>query len=108
MEDAKSRRDFLTEALRTNPDDPFTRYALALELASSAPAEAWSHFECLLAHHPDYSATYYQAGAFLLKQGRRAEARQVLAKGIEVTRRQGKQHALSELQAALEELENDT
>lgn len=104
---AKSRMEFLAEALRNNPDDAFTRYALALELARSAPQDAWPHFEYLLAHHPDYAATYYQAGMFLAGQGRREEARQVFAKGFEVAGRQGKQHAQSELQAALDDLDQE-
>jgi hypothetical protein len=90
--------------LRQDPDNTFARYGLAMELANSEPAAAWTHFEYLLLHHPDYSATYYQAGAFLLKQGRTEEARQVLSKGVEVTGRQGKQHAQGELQAALDDL----
>ncbi len=104
----KSRLEFLTAALRVNPDDAFTRYALALELAKSAPLEAWHHFEYLLQHHPDYAATYYQAGMHLLSLGRHEEARQVLTKGIEVTRRQGKQHAENELQSALDDLDSET
>ena len=44
----------------------------------------------------------------LLHQGRREEARKVLAQGIKVTRRQGKQHALSNLQAALEAMQMET
>ncbi len=106
-ESPKSRLEFLTETLRVNPDDAFTRYALALELAKSAPQEAWQHFQYLLTHHPDYAATYYQAGIHLLNLGRREEARQVLAKGIEVTGRQRKQHAQSELQAALDQLDEE-
>jgi hypothetical protein len=101
----KTRREFLEEALRQDPDNTFARYGLALELAQTEPAAAWSHFEFLLRHHPEYSATYYQAGMFLIKQGRLSEARQVLAAGIEVNGRQGKQHAQAELQAALEELD---
>jgi Tfp pilus assembly protein PilF len=100
----KTRREFLEEALRQDPDNTFARYGLAMELANSEPAAAWTHFEHLLLHHPEYAATYYQAGAFLLKQGRIEEARQVLATGVEVTGRQGKQHAQSELQAALDDL----
>lgn len=100
----KTRLEFLQEALLHNPEDAFARYALALEVAKTAPEEAWMHFEYLLTRHPEYSATYYQAGMFLLKQGRREEAQKVLAQGVEVTRRQGKQHAQSELQAALDEL----
>ncbi len=101
----KTRREFLEEALRQDPDNTFARYGLALELAKSEPAAAWTHFTYLIEHHPDYSATYYQAGAFLIKQGRIDEARQVLTAGVEVTGRQNKQHAQAELRAALDELE---
>ena len=100
----KTRREFLEEALRQDPHNTFARYGLALELAKSEPAAAWTHFEYLLLHHPEYSATYYQAGMFLVKQGRLDEARKVLATGVEVTGRQGKQHAQAELQAALDDL----
>jgi hypothetical protein len=100
----KTRREFLEQALRENPDNTFARYGLALELAKSEPAAAWTHFQYLLANHPDYSATYFHAAAFLTQNGRLDEARQVLTNGVEVTGRQGKQHALAELQAALDDL----
>ena len=102
----KTRREFLEEALRQDPHNTFARYGLALELAKSEPAAAWTHFEYLLLEHPEYSATYFQAGAFLIKQRRIEEARKVLTTGVEVTGRQGKQHAQAELQAALEDLED--
>ena len=100
----KTRREFLEEALRQDLDNTFARYGLAMELVDSEPANAWSHFKYLLQHHPEYSATYYQAGAFLIKQRQMEEAREVLAKGVEVTGRQAKQHARAELQAALDDL----
>jgi tetratricopeptide (TPR) repeat protein len=104
-ETANARRDFLEEALRQDPNNTFARYGLALELAKAEPAAAWTHFEYLLLYHPEYSATYYQAGMFLVNQGRLEEARKVLSTGVEVTRHQGKQHAQSELQAALDDLD---
>jgi len=101
----KTRAQLLEETLSSSPDNTFARYALAMELSnSSQPASAWSHFEYLLAHHPEYAAAYYQAGKFLAKQNRLDEAKRVFAKGIEVTGRQGNLHAQSELQAALDEL----
>jgi tetratricopeptide (TPR) repeat protein len=103
----RTRREFLEEVIRSQPDDTFARYGLAMELANSEPTVAWNHFSYLLEHHPEYAATYYQAGAFLSNQGRREEARKVLTTGLEVTARQGKQHAQAELQAALDDL-NDT
>ena len=102
----KSRREFLEEAVRQDARDTFARYGLAMELRNSDPASAWKHFEYLLQNHPDYCATYYQAGVFLSRQGRLEEARKVLASGVEVTGRQGQRHAQQELQAALDELED--
>jgi tetratricopeptide (TPR) repeat protein len=103
-ESEKTRREFLEESLLQDPHNTFARYGLALELAKSEPTAAWTHFEFLLLNHPEYSATYQQAGMFLRKQGRIEEARKVLAKGVEVTGHQGKQHAQAELQAALDDL----
>ena len=100
----KTRREFLEEVLRQNPDDAFAHYGLAMELVNTEPGAAWAHFDYLLQHQPEYSATYYQAGIFLAKQGRLDEARKILATGVEVTGRQGKRHAQSELQAALDDL----
>jgi len=101
----KTRAQFLAETLESDPANAFVRYALAMELSSADhPSPAWRHFEHLLTHQPEYLATYYQAGRFLAKQGRVEEARNVLAKGIEVARSQGQEHARSELEAALNEL----
>jgi Tfp pilus assembly protein PilF len=105
-ETEKARREFLEETLRHDPDNTFARYGLALELAKTEPVAAWTHFKYLLAHHPQYAATYFQAGMFLMNQGRREEARKVLTEGVEVTGRQGKQHAQAELQAALNDLDD--
>jgi tetratricopeptide (TPR) repeat protein len=104
----KSRLELLREIVQNAPDDTFARYGLAMELSNSGkPTEAWQHFDYLLAHHPNYSPTYYQAGKLLAGQGRREEARRVLAKGIEVTAQKGESHAQSELEAALEQLPGD-
>lgn len=99
------RIQFLRKSLDANPDDAFARYALALELSRAGQSdEAWEHFRYLLEHHPDYSATYYQAGTLLVNLGRTEEARHVLAQGVELTRRLGQAHAQSELEAALDDL----
>lgn len=101
----KTRAQFLAETLESDPANAFVRYALAMELSNSEElSPAWRHFEHLLTHQPEYLATYYQAGKFLVKQGRAGEAKNVFAKGIEVARSQGQEHARSELEAALHEL----
>jgi tetratricopeptide (TPR) repeat protein len=100
-----TRIEFLEESLRSDPNSAFVRYALAIEFVNAGRSEeAWTHFEYLLMHHPEYSAVYYQAGKLLVRSGRHEEARQVLTKGIDVTGKQGNLHARSELEAALEEL----
>ena len=101
----KTRLEMLQEALDASPANAFLRYGLAMELKNAdRDEEAWNHFQHLLEHHPDYSATYYQAGMLLVKQGRREEARRVLSQGVEVTGRLRNPHAQSELRAALEDL----
>jgi Flp pilus assembly protein TadD len=102
----EERVQFLRRSIDTNPGDTFARYALALEFARAGESnKAWEHFRYLLDHHPDYWAAYYQAGTLLADQGRTEEARQVFEQGIEVTRRLGQTHALSELEAALQGLD---
>lgn len=102
-----SRVQYLEQALVVNPDDRFARYALAMELSQSPqPHQAWPHFEYLLKHHPEYFATYLQAGMYLVHHGRTEEAGAVFRKGLEITRTQGETHAQRELHAALEELES--
>ncbi|MGH9430544.1 MAG: tetratricopeptide repeat protein [Terriglobia bacterium] len=101
----QERVQFLKQRLESDPDDTFARYGLALELSrSERPGEALEHFEYLLAHHPEYAATYYQAGMFLIHSGRPADARRILQKGVEVAHSQGAFHAEQELRAALEDL----
>ncbi len=101
-----SRVEFLQETLRTNPDDRFARYALAIELSNSGrPEEAWQHFEYLLDRHPEYSPVYLQAGMYLAKLGRVDEAREVLKRGAEVTQREQNLHAQSEIEALLDDLD---
>lgn len=104
----KARIEFLENALKNNPDDTFARYALAMELSTSDNLdEAWLHFNYLLTHHPNYAPTYNQAGMCLLNRGQREDAKHILAKGVEVTGRQGNRHAQSELQNALDELSGE-
>lgn len=100
-----TRIEILEQTIQSTPGNTFARYALALELSRAGQHErAWQQFERLLTEQPDYAATYLQAGMYLAKQGRNAEAREVFAKGIEVNRKQGNMHAQSELEAALEDL----
>jgi tetratricopeptide (TPR) repeat protein len=88
-----------------NPADAFARYGLAMELIKGGELRsAAAEFRALLEHNPNYAAAYFHGGQVLEKLGDLEQARELYAKGIEVTTRTGDQHARSELQAALDML----
>jgi len=96
----------LSEILTLNPTDAFARYGLAMEYAGRGETDtALQEFARLLTEHPDYTAGYFMAAQTLSKAGRNTEAMQQLTAGIASARRTGNQHALSEMQAMLDELE---
>lgn len=96
----------LNEILAQNPADAFARYGLAMEYAGRGDTEAsLAEFARLLNHHPDYTAGYFMAAQTLAKAGRNDEAKARLTEGISSARRTGNQHAQSEMQAMLDELE---
>ena len=97
----------LGEILAQNPQDAFARYGLAMEHASQGDiGAALAEFERLLAAHPDYTAGYFMAAQTLAKASRTDEAKGRLQDGIASARRTGNQHALSEMEAMLDELEH--
>jgi predicted Zn-dependent protease len=96
----------LTEILAQNPTDAFARYGLAMEYASRGETDtSLAEFDRLLSQHPDYTAGYFMSAQTLAKAGRNDEARHRLTEGIASARRTGNQHAQSEMQAMLDELQ---
>jgi tetratricopeptide (TPR) repeat protein len=97
--------EVLKAMLAQNPADAFARYGLAMELVKGGELpSAVAEFRALLEHNPNYAAAYFHGGQVLEKLGDVEQARELYAKGIEVTTRTGDQHARSELQAALDML----
>lgn len=98
----------LQEILAANPDDAFARYALGLEYSGAGETEAaLAEFQRLLASHPDYTNGYFMAAQALARAERKQEAQSLLRQGIECARRSRNQHALAEMEAMLEELEQE-
>lgn len=96
----------LTEILEQNPADAFARYGLAMEYANSGEVDrSMEEFGKLLAVHPDYTAGYFMAAQTLAKAARVDQAKKMLSDGILSARRTGNQHALSEMEGLLAELE---
>lgn len=97
------RLEALKNLVARNPSDPFARYGLAMEYARAGHLEqAAAEYAALLEANPEYAAAYYHGGQVLEKLGRTEEAKDLYRRGIEVTARQGNQHARNELQLALD------
>ena len=102
----ESRVATLKELLEQNPNDAFARYALGLEYSGGGETdEALHHFKLLLEVHPDYTNGYFMAAQALARAERKDEARDMLLHGIECAQRTRNNHALSEMEGMLDELE---
>jgi len=96
----------LREVLALDPKNSFARYGIAMELASRGQTnDALKEFDALLANDPDYTAGYFMSAQTLAASGRKAEAIDRLKGGISCAARTGNRHALSEMQAMLDELD---
>ena len=96
----------LREILALDAKNSFARYGVAMELAGSGEtAAALEEFDTLLADNPDYTAGYFMSAQTLAGAGRTAEAIDRLKAGIGCAARSGNRHALSEMQAMLDELD---
>lgn len=90
----------LEEFIKENPNDPFLKYALALEHIESNNALAISIFRQLLSDHPDYLPSYFHAAQLLTELEENDEAKEVFEKGIELSKVKKDQKTLAELQNA--------
>ena len=101
-----SKREKLQEMLKSDPDDVFLHYALAMTYVSDGDsAKALSGLQDVIDRNPDYVAAYFQKGQTLAREGRTDAAREVLARGIEAARRVGDSHAEAEMTGFLETLQ---
>jgi tetratricopeptide (TPR) repeat protein len=102
---AFSRVDALLGFIQQKPQDPFPRYALALEYKNAGRLdEARATFDALMSAHPDYTAAYLHAGNTLVALGLRDDARAVYRRGVDACVRRGDAHARGELEGALASL----
>ena len=99
---AGDRLSMLLEFYEQDPDDAFTRFALAHEYAKAGKTdEALRFFEALVEDQPGYTGTYYHLGKLYVQAGRIEDALATYTRGIEVARQQRALKDLSELQDAL-------
>jgi thioredoxin-like negative regulator of GroEL len=104
-EQKKSRRQMLEEFVARKPDDPFSRYGLAMECMNSGdPTAADQHFRALLQSNAEYVPAYLMYAQLLVRESRATEALTVLSSGIAAAEKKGDQHARSEMEGLLSEI----
>ena len=93
--------------LEEEPDNPFNIYALAMEYQTEKPEKARLYFDQLVAEHPDYLPTYYQAAALYAELDERSKTIELYEKGILLAQAQENQKTLLELQRARQAFEDE-
>jgi tetratricopeptide (TPR) repeat protein len=94
----------LEQFVKDDPDDPFSKYALALEYQKVDVQKALTLFNLLLVEHETYVPTYYHLGKLYQQEGDPEMAVRTFDKGIEMARRSNDHKTLKELQSARESL----
>ncbi|MGF1671506.1 MAG: tetratricopeptide repeat protein [Balneolaceae bacterium] len=102
-----SRIKKLAAFLKKNPNDSFSKFALALELLKRDEVEkALMFFESVYNQNPEYLGVYYHLGKLYERFGRFTDAEKMYIEGIHLSEQKGDHHNKSELQEALINLNN--
>jgi Tfp pilus assembly protein PilF len=103
-----SRLEKLQQFLAADPNDSFTRYAIGLEYAKENKfEEAIKALEELRELDASYIPTYYMLAGYYREVKDLTKAEAMYREGITKARAANDLHAASELQAALDELEDE-
>ena len=91
----------LLDFLKNSPGDAFILFAIAKEHEGLGnQEEALKHYLELTEKQPDYVGTYYHLGKLYEKQGAFEKAFSTYKTGMQVAKKMGDQHILSELAGA--------
>ena len=102
------RLEQLMGFLKASPNEPFILFAVAKEYEKLDGKEKALEFYQKLEHNnPDYIGTYYHLGKLYEQLGEDAKAFQTYKTGMEIAKKAGDQHSLSELAGAKMELGDD-
>lgn len=101
------RVNLLKEFIKKEPEDPFNKYALAMEYYDMEPIESLKILQSLLDNHPDYLPTYFKTAHLLWEEEKWDDADLVFQNGIKLAQKLGDQKALGELKAAYQNFEFD-
>jgi len=103
-----TRLEKLEEFLKADPNDSFTRYAIGLEYRSMKDLpKAIEYLESVIINDPGYVATYYQLADCYRQLKQNEKAIDAYKKGIIQAKAANDFHAVNELEAAIDELEEE-
>jgi Tfp pilus assembly protein PilF len=103
-----SRIDQLKSFLEADPNDSFTRFALALEYQKAGQIhDAKEFFVYIITHDPEYVGVYYHLGKLYETEGNLTKASETYTKGIDVALASKDLHAANELREALLSIDDD-
>ncbi len=97
-----NRLEQLQQLEKEDPQDPFIRYALALEYLKSDRRSSEAAFKELIHQHPEYLPSYYPAAHLMIDLEQPAVAEQYFLKGMEVAKAQNDFKTYRELMSAYE------
>ncbi|HXB92001.1 MAG TPA: tetratricopeptide repeat protein [Puia sp.] len=101
------RIERLKEFLQSDPNDAFSKHALALEYVKLGDdAAARRLFEEILQRDPAYVGSYYQLGRLLERTGEKDLAIQWLEKGMAAAKAADERRTYNELRSAYDELQD--
>ena len=104
----EQRIEKLKEMITKDPNDSFSRYALALEYNGiNEPLTAIEILEELIKRDEKYIAAYHQLGQLLGKMNKTQEAKKAYRKGIDLAQEANDDKAVREMREELEELEDE-
>lgn len=96
----------LAKRLRRNPNDSFSKFALALELLKIGKRKsAIILFEDIVDNDPNYTGVYYHLGEQYILDGENKKALNIYKSGIKIASSLNDEHAKTELSTALLTLE---
>lgn len=108
MNENRDRIRRLASYVRQNPDDSFSKFALALELLKNNEVEkTLLLFESIRKKDPDYIGIYYHLGKLYERIGRVDEALACFRDGVKRAENRNEMRTCSELQDALRQLEEE-
>ncbi len=105
---SEQRIEKLKEMIAKDPNDSFSRYALALEYNGSGETSAAVEIlEELIRLDSKYLAAYHQLGILLSKLNRTQEAKQVYRHGIDLAVELKEEKEANEMREELEDIEDE-